>query len=82
MQHLKKDDFYFHPYQLPHRLFYDNKEYNSTILVTSHIPENPEGGSFQRPTYHKTEEKEYSKKAITEKEFIYLLEEYIDYIYK
>lgn len=80
VEKLHKGDFYFHPYTLPHRLFYDNQEYNSTILVTSHIPENPDGGSFQRATYHETEEKDYSKKAISEKELIYLLEEYIQHL--
>lgn len=79
---INKGDFYFHPYQLPHRLFYDNKEYNSTILVTSHIPENPEGGSFQRPTHNEEGEQDYSKKPISEKELIFLLEEYIDQLSK
>lgn len=82
VESIKQGDFYFHPYQLPHRLFYDNKEYNSTILVTSHIPENPEGGSFQRPTHNEEGEQDYSKKPISEKELVFLLEEYVDYLSK
>lgn len=55
---------YFHPYQLPHRLFYDNKLLNATILVTTDVPENPKGGSLQRPTYIQKEEQGYKKHPI------------------
>lgn len=37
---LDEGDSYFHPYQLPHRLYYDNKILNSTILVTTEVPSN------------------------------------------
>lgn len=79
---IKPGQTYFHDYKNPHRLFYDNKEYNSTILITTHIPENPEGGSFQRPTHNENGEQNYGKQPITEKELVYLLEEYIDELSK
>lgn len=56
---------YFHPYELPHRLFYDNKNLNATILVTTPVPENPKGGSLQRPTYVQENEQNYDKKPIS-----------------
>lgn len=60
---------YFHPYELPHRLFYDNKLLNATILVTTPVPENPEGGSLQRPSYIQKNEQNYDKKPISVADF-------------
>ncbi len=68
VESIKKDEYYFHPYELPHRLYYDNKELNSTLLVTTPIASNPQGGSLQRPTYLAESEKGYSKIAIMKEE--------------
>lgn len=54
-------EYYFHPYQKPHRLYYDNKVLNSTMLITTRILENPQGGSLQRPSYLEENEKGYEK---------------------
>lgn len=55
------NDYYFHSYLKPHRLYYDNKILNATLLITTPIDENPQGGSLQRPSYLNTNEKEYDK---------------------
>lgn len=65
---LKQGDYYFHPYEYPHRLYYDNKELNATLLVTTPILSNPQGGSLQRPTYMEESEKNYEKMAINKEE--------------
>lgn len=67
-QTIHKGEFYFHPYELPHRLFYDDNICNSTILVTTPIPENPKGGSLQRPTYVQEGEQNYNKKPISKEQ--------------
>lgn len=59
--HINKNEYYFHPYQLPHRLYYDNTILNSTILLTTEVLSNPQGGSLQRPTYQTGNEANYSK---------------------
>lgn len=79
---IKEGQVYFHPYQLPHRLFYNNKEYNSTILITTHVPENAEGGSFQRPSYSNDGVKNYGKKAISKEDLVVLFNEYISELKK
>lgn len=61
---LKEGDYYFHPYEYPHRLHYDNKEFNATLLITTPIPSNPQGGSLQRPTYKEGSEQNYDKIAM------------------
>ena len=71
---------YFHSYEFPHRLSYDSNYFNGTILLTSHIPENPEGGSFQRPTFNVGEEKDYTKKKVSKEELYQLLNEYIEFV--
>lgn len=38
---VKEGDYYFHPYEYPHRLHYDNQELNATLLITTPIPINP-----------------------------------------
>ncbi len=58
---INKNEYYFHPYQKPHRLYYDNKVLNSTMLITTRILENPQGGSLQRPSYLEENEKGYEK---------------------
>lgn len=58
---INEGESYYHPYQLPHRLFYDNKMLNSTILLTTPVSQNAEGGSLQRPTYVQSDEQNYNK---------------------
>lgn len=70
-------NYYFHPYTLAHRLYYDNKIMNSTILVTTQVKSNPEGGSLQRPTYVQEHEQNYDKKSFELKDFKLKLENYI-----
>lgn len=77
---LDAGESYFHPYQLPHRLYYDNKILNSTILVTTEIPSNPEGGSLQRPTYVQKEEQSYDKIVLTPESLTKILNDYLDYL--
>ncbi len=77
---LDKGDYYFHPYQLPHRLYYDNTILNSTVLVTTPVANNPEGGSLQRPTYVQSNEKAYDKISFTQESFKETLENYLDYL--
>lgn len=75
---------YHHPYQLPHRLFYDNTMLNSTILLTTPVESNPEGGSLQRPTYITKDEQDYNKisyKSGEWREKILLLIEHLRKIY-
>lgn len=60
---IKQGESYFHPYQLPHRLYYDNTILNSTLLLTTPIEENQEGGSLQRPSYLQSNSKNYEKIA-------------------
>lgn len=61
---IDKGQYYYHNYQYPHRLFYDSKDLNATLLITTNVPENQEGGSFQRPTYIQNNEIDYEKKSI------------------
>jgi hypothetical protein len=77
---LNKGDYYFHPYQLPHRLYYDNTILNSTILVTTPVPNNPEGGSLQRPTYVQSGEQSYDKISFSIDSFKETLVNYLDYL--
>lgn len=77
---LNQGAYYFHPYQLPHRLYYDNTILNSTILVTTPVKNNPEGGSLQRPTYVQHEEQNYDKISYSLESFIELIKNYIDYL--
>lgn len=77
---LDAGDYYFHPYQLPHRLYYDNKVLNSTILITTHVPNNPEGGSLQRPTYVQHSEQHYDKISLTHEAFRSKLIKYLNYL--
>lgn len=77
---LDKGDYYFHPYQLPHRLYYDNTILNSTILMTTPVKDNPEGGSLQRPTYVQKEEQAYDKIAFSEDSLKSTLTEYLNYL--
>lgn len=79
---LKAGSIYFHPYQLPHRLYYDNKILNSTILITTPVPSNPEGGSLQRPTYVQKEEQAYDKVALTSESLKKVLVDYIKHLEK
>lgn len=72
---------YFHPYQLPHRLYYDNKVLNSTMLVTTPVPSNPEGGSLQRPTYVQHEEQNYNKIPLTSESLSKILKDYLNYLH-
>jgi hypothetical protein len=71
---------YFHPYQLPHRLYYDNKILNSTILVTTPVPSNPEGGSLQRPTYVQKDEQSYDKIKLSPQHLSIILQNYLTYL--
>lgn len=73
---------YFHPYQMPHRLYYDNKILNSTILVTTEVPSNPEGGSLQRPTYVQKEEQSYDKIVLNSDSLRKILNDYLTYLTK
>lgn len=77
---LDKGDYYFHPYQLPHRLYYDNTILNSTILLTTPVKDNPEGGSLQRPTYVQHEEQAYDKIAFKEETLKIALVNYLQYL--
>jgi len=58
---INESEYYFHPYQKPHRLYYDNKILNSTMLITTRILENPQGGYLQRPSYLEENKKGYEK---------------------
>lgn len=77
---IKEGEYYFHPYQLPHRLFYDNTVLNSTILITTPVEDNPQGGSLQRPTYVTGSEKSYSKINLSKDELKRKLKYYISII--
>lgn len=77
---LNKGDYYFHPYQLPHRLYYDNKILNSTILITTPVHNNPEGGSLQRPTYVQKEEQAYDKISLDYTTFETKIRNYINFL--
>lgn len=77
---LNPGDTYFHPYELPHRLYYDNKELNSTILLTTPVKENTSGGSLQRPTYIQNEEQNYNKISYTEDIFYKNIKNYFEYL--
>lgn len=77
---LNKGDYYFHPYQLPHRLYYDNKILNSTILITTPVKDNPEGGSLQRPTYVQHTEQLYDKIEFQEESLKLSLRNYLNYL--
>lgn len=70
---LKEGDYYFHPFEYPHRLHYDNSEFNATLLITTPIPSNPQGGSLQRPTYVEGSEQNYDKIPIDKEELKYKL---------
>lgn len=62
---ISEGEYYFHPYQYPHRLYYDRDILNSTILLTTPVVNNPQGGSLQRITYQESLEKEYKKLKLT-----------------
>ena len=80
VMHIEEGDYYFHSYQYPHRLYYDNKILNSTILITTPVKNNPQGGSLQRPTYINENEKDYDKKSITVEQMKIKLESYINFL--
>ena len=61
VEHHGEGEYYFHSYVNPHRLYYDNTVINSTMLITTPTPLNPQGGSFQRPTYIEDSEINYNK---------------------
>lgn len=69
VEHHDEGAYYFHSYINPHRLYYDNSVTNSTILITTPTPLNPQGGSFQRPTYIESEEINYEKIKINLNDF-------------
>jgi hypothetical protein len=69
VNHHDEGAYYFHSYLNPHRLYYDNSVTNSTILITTPTPLNPQGGSFQRPTYIESEEINYDKIKINLNDF-------------
>lgn len=77
---LDKGDYYYHPYTLPHRLYYDNKILNSTLLLTTPVINNPDGGSLQRPSYVEHSEQHYDKISFSVESFRRTLEEYLDYL--
>lgn len=77
---LQGGDTYFHHYTNPHRLSYDGSEINSTILVTTNVPENAKGGSFQRPTFEQTGSKDYDKVAFNAETLKKTLQEYLVYL--
>jgi hypothetical protein len=79
---VNEGDYYYHPYELPHRLFYDNKILNSTILITTPVESNPQGGSLQRPTYLQEDEKDYDKINLSFDDFKLKLINYIDFLLK
>lgn len=79
---LNQGDYYFHPYQLPHRLYYDNTILNSTVLLTTPVSNNPDGGSLQRPTYVQKEEQSYTKIPFSEESLKICLNNYMDYLVK
>lgn len=73
-------EHYYHPYTLPHRLFYDNKTFNSTLLLTTPVANNAEGGSLQRPTYVKNNEQNYSKLSYKKGELANKLISYLKFL--
>jgi len=77
---ISQGQYYFHPHQLAHRLYYDNKVLNSTILVTTHVANNPEGGSLQRPSYVQTDEQHYDKISFTPERMKEKLQSYISFL--
>lgn len=78
---IKEGEYYFHPYQYPHRLYYDKDILNSTILLTTPVKDNPQGGSLQRMTYQKESEKEYAKIKLTKETLRVKLESYLNEMY-
>ncbi len=74
---ISEGEYYFHPYQYPHRLYYDKEILNSTILLTTPIQSNPQGGSLQRITYQRSSEKGYKKLKLTK---VTLREKLVDYL--
>lgn len=77
---INQGEFYYHPYTLPHRLYYDSSKLNATILITTNVANNPEGGSFQRPTYEQSGEQNYQKISIQASELKHLLTEFLTQI--
>lgn len=77
---IHEGEYYFHPYTLPHRLFYDNTKLNATILLTTPVQENPEGGSLQRPTYVQKQEQSYNKISYQTGELKDKLEQFVEYL--
>lgn len=82
VQQINAGETYFHHYSFPHRLNYDNQTINSTILITTNVPENAKGGSFQRPTYETNGAKNYNKISFDIDSFKQTLEYYIEYLKK
>lgn len=77
---INEGEYYYHPYTLPHRLFYDNSRLNATILLTTPVSSNPEGGSLQRPTYVQKETQEYNKISYESGQLKIKLESFIEYL--
>lgn len=82
VEQINEGETYFHHYSFPHRLNYDNKKINSTILITTNVPENAKGGSFQRPTFETIGAKDYNKISFDIDNFKNTLEHYINYLTK
>lgn len=77
---LNGGDTYFHHYTNPHRLSYDGSEMNSTILITTNVPENAKGGSFQRPTFEQSGSKSYDKIAFDKDKLKRTLKDFLNHL--
>lgn len=74
---VNEGEYYYHPYQYPHRLYYDSSRLNATMLVTTSVAENEEGGSFQRPTYEQSGAQNYKKISISADELQFLILDFL-----
>lgn len=72
--------YYFHPYHLPHRLYYNNSVLNCAILMTTPVETNNKTKVLQRPTYMQQHEN-YDEQINFDSKFLKeALTNYINYL--
>lgn len=77
---LETNSYYFHPYHLPHRLYYDNTVLNSCVLITTPVKSNTKAGVLKRPTCVQNNEDYYEQIAFNEVSLKETLITYLNYL--
>lgn len=74
---LEAGNTYYHPHWLVHRLYSETDQTHSTILITTPVSQEAQGGSFQRPTYRESDDVNYERQMFTTYELRGILTDYL-----